>query len=469
MKKFIVAKFGGSNLKNHHDYSRLARIVRAYDQRLVIVVSAFHGLTNKLLSNLEKSVNNRQDADDFLFHLESFQLKLIKENIKPGPLLNEAEAEINLLSQQLHEVLLKVHASGEVIEAMHDLALSFGERFSSLVTTKVLLSKGFSAEEILPEDLGLVTDGHFGFASVDFKQSSGNVKRRLSGDKIYVVPGFYGISPAGQVNLFGRGGSDYSAAAITRCIGATSLDVWKDVDGFLTADPGIVPEAARIGKLSYHEAAELAYFGAKILHPETVSPLLKHKIPLRILNVEKFDHVIIPSTIVNGSTQIHPGIIKSITYSDDFGILRLKGAAIGAKPGILAELTHRLELEKVNIKSVITSQTAINILLSKRDLGKAHHSIESAQINAITETSVISDISVIAVVGEGIMEHAGVMARILGAVATHHINLQTIVMGASPVSAYLVVQRCDRDLALQTIHSSQFPNTANTDNHESTT
>ncbi|MCK9423960.1 MAG: hypothetical protein M0Q38_15325 [Bacteroidales bacterium] len=116
----------------------------------------------------------------------------------------------------------------------------------------------------------------------------------------------------------------------------------------------------------------------------------------------------------------------------------------------------RLEQEKVNIKSVITSQTAINILLSKRDLSKAHRSLDSVSIGTIAETTSIGDISVIAVVGEGIMEQAGVMARIIGAVAGRHINLQTIVMGASPVSAYLVVHRTDRDIALQTIHSSLF-------------
>ena len=457
MKKFIVAKFGGSNLKNHHDYTRLAQVVSAYNQRLVIVVSAFHGLTNRLLAVLEKSVTSLQDVDDFIVHLHANQTKLIRENIKPGLLQDEAETEISIRISQLYEILREVHALGKISDATHDLVLSYGERFSSLLTSRVLLGKGFEAEEVLPDDLGLVTDGRFGFASVDFRQSAGNVNRRLTGDKIYVVPGFYGISPDGQVNLFGRGGSDYTAAAIARCIGAASLDVWKDVDGFLTADPGIVPDASTIGRLSYNEAAELAYFGARILHPETVGPLVKNKIPLRILNIESFEKEIIPSTIVNGSVEIHPGVIKSITYSDDFGILRLKGAAIGAKPGILAELTHQLEIAKVNIKSVITSQTAINILLSKRDLGRAHRSIDAASISAVAETTFISDISVIAVVGEGIMEQAGVMARILGSVASHSINLQTIVMGASPVSAYLVVHRNDRDTALQTIHSSQFP------------
>ncbi len=456
MKKFIVAKFGGSNLKNHHDYMRLARVVKSYDQRLVIVVSAFHGLTNKLLSNLEKAVTAPSEADDFLRHIHSIQSRLILENIKPGKLQLEAETEMDRRIGELKEVMDQIHATSSVSDALHDLALSYGERFSSLVTSKVLMEKGFDVEEVLPENLELLTDGNFGFATVDFKRSASRVKNRLSGNKIYVVPGFYGISPYGEVNLFGRGGSDYTAAAIARCTGAASLDVWKDVDGFMTADPGIVPGVSRIGKLSYNEAAELAYFGARILHPETVSPLVKAKIPLRIMNIDTFSREIVPSTIINGYREVHPGVIKSITYSDDFGMLRIKGAGVGARPGILAEITNRLEQEKVNIKSVITSQTAINILLSKKDLARAHRSIDRTSINATAEITATGEISVIAAVGEGIMEQAGIMARIIGAVGARHINLQTIVMGASPVSAYLVVDRRDRDAALQMIHSSQF-------------
>lgn len=456
MKKFIVAKFGGSNLKNHHDYSRLARVVNSYGQRLVIVVSAFHGLTNKLLLNLEKAVTAQSEAADFLRHIHSIQSRLILENIKPGKLQLEAETEMVRRIGELKEVMNQIHATGSVSDALHDLALSYGERFSSLVTSKVLMDKGFDAEEVLPEDLGLLTDGNFGFATVDFKQSASRVKSRLRRNKIYVVPGFYGISPCGEVNLFGRGGSDYTAAALARCTGAASLDVWKDVDGFMTADPGIVQGASRIEKLSYNEAAELAYFGARILHPETVSPLVKAKIPLRILNIDTFSREIVPSTIINGYREVCPGVVKSITSSDDFGILRIQGAGVGARPGILAEITNRLEQEKINIKSVITSQTAINILLSKKDLARAHRSIDLSSIGAIAEITATGEISVIAAVGEGIMERAGIMARIIGAAGARHINLQTIVMGASPVSAYLVVDRRDRDAALQTIHLSQF-------------
>jgi homoserine O-acetyltransferase len=256
MTKFIVAKFGGSNLKNHHDYSRLVKVVKSYNQPLIMVVSAFHGRTNKLVSILDKALTSKQDADDFIGHLLSAQIKLIHDNIAPGKLRGDTEAVITSRIGTLHDILTTIHASGEVTEATHDLVLSYGERLSSLVTSRVLISKGFDTRGILPEELGLITDGHFGFASVDFKKSVVNINKRLSGKMIYVVPGFYGISAEGQVTLFGRGGSDYTAAALARCVGASSLDVWKDVDGFLTADPGIVQDVRRIAKLIMPESIQ---------------------------------------------------------------------------------------------------------------------------------------------------------------------------------------------------------------------
>ena len=137
----------------------------------------------------------------------------------------------------------------------------------------------------MPEDIGLATDGAFRNASVDFPSSEAAVADTLSEDRIYIVPGFYGISADGRINLLGRGGSDYSAAAIARCIEAEALDVWKDVNGYMSADPGLIPSARRIAALSYDEAAELSYFGAKILHPRTVEPLIEKNIPVRIFNI----------------------------------------------------------------------------------------------------------------------------------------------------------------------------------------
>ena len=453
----IVVKFGGSNLKNSSDYSRLAKICRAYNQPLVVVVSAYFGLTNQIIDVLEKAPTNREAIEIFIDKLYYLKQKLVRENIgstKQASVLDKLNKRID----NLHKILTSIHFIGETPNFLHDQVLSFGERLNSLLVSEILTDKGFDCEEALPENIGLSTDGIFGMASTNFSQSTTNLSNHLKDAKIYVVPGFYGISQEHKITVFGRGGSDYTAASIARCIGASSVDVWKDVKGFLSADPGIVDTPSLLKNLSYNEAAELAYFGARILHPETVSPLKPVKIPLRILDVENFGGAIVPATTVNGYTERHSEVIKSIAYSDDFGTLRLRGAGVGARPGILAEATHRLEDEKVNIKSVITSQTSINILLSKTDLQKAFASISKTPLKSVNKVSAKEDISVIATVGDGLNHQPGVMAKILGAVASKNINIQTIVMGASAVSAYLIVAREDRNETIRIIHQTFFEN-----------
>jgi aspartate kinase/aspartokinase/homoserine dehydrogenase 1 len=464
MSQKIVIKIGGSNLKSTSDYQRLAQVVNAYNAPVLLVVSAYFGLTNKLINILDVATHDIARVEQFTRNLLGHNRQLVEENIPAGDFQDSTFRELEVRIKHLHKLLISIHHIGEVPAFLNDKVLSYGERLSSLLTSRILTSHGINSEEILPEDLGLITDGIHGFATCDFELSTESVRKKLSGEKTYIVPGFYGISQQNKVTLFGRGGSDYTAAAIAKCLDAKYLDVWKDVDGFLSADPGIVENPSKIERLSYNEAAELAYFGARILHPETISPLKSAYIPLRILNIEDFSGTINPSTIVNGSSDIHPDIIKSITYSDDFGILQLNGAGVGAKPGILAEVTQRLESEKVNIKSVITSQISINILLSKSDLERAYQSILETPLQKISQVQTETDISVIAVVGKGLTEQAGIMYKILGAVASKNINIHTVVMGASKVSAYLIVHRSDRDATIKTIHQSFFENNKQANN-----
>lgn len=455
MSDKIVVKFGGSNLRGGSDYQRLKDITRAYNQPLVIVVSAYFGLTNRIVEVLERARHDREAIEIFIDELYELKQSLVSRNISKSR-QGEVLRILNERIDKLHKTLTSIHFIGEIPDFLHDQVLSFGERLNSLLITEILKDQDFACEEALPENIGLITDGIFGMASTDFGLSRQNVKENLGADLIYIVPGFYGVSQENKITIFGRGGSDYTAASIALCVGADSVDVWKDVKGFLSADPRIVENPAVLESLSYNEAAELAYFGARILHPETISPLKPARIPLRILDVENFTGTIQPATVINGHTSQHDEVIKSITYSDDFGILRLRGAGVGARPGILAEATHRLEEEKVNIKSVITSQTSINILLSKTDLQKAFASIGKSPLKSVNKVTTKEDICVIATVGDGLHHQPGVMAKILGAVASRNINIQTIVMGASAVSGYLIVAQEDRDETIRTIHETFF-------------
>jgi aspartate kinase/aspartokinase/homoserine dehydrogenase 1 len=273
------------------------------------------------------------------------------------------------------------------------------------------------------------------------------------------------VGPDGRTTLFGRGGSDYSAAALARCIGASSLDVWKDVRGFLSADPREVGEPMRIANLSYSEAAELSYFGARILHPRTVEPLFDRGIPVRVLDVDawKPGDPMVPGTIIDGSGQIAKGRVKAVSSSEDIGILTLQGPGVGFKRGILAQATGSLDDRGINIKSVITAQTAINILVGREDLVEARKTLVEHHVAGVVDLSTNNDASIVAIVGEGILDGTPPLAlasRALQAVSAAGIHVFLATAGASDVALYLLVPRSERLATVRRIHAEFFGGSA---------
>lgn len=453
MKK-IVVKFGGSNLKSELDIDRLINIIKSYNQPVVIVVSAFYGITNFLQELIWKVRYDQGSLQAGLDFIRLMKKEALLKNVHKADSRNRILKQLEKREHELERYLLGIHYIGDVPRYTEDLILSYGERFSSLILMEVLREKGFHAEEKLPEELVLRTIGVSGNAVVDFDRS--RVSENISFDIITVIPGFYGISADNKVTLFGRGGSDYSAAAVARCIHADYLDIWKDVDGFMSGDPKLVSHAKNLDKLTYTEAAELAYFGAKILHPRTVEPLSHLGIPIRVFDVSSAINLNEPRTLISDESRIHKTVIKSVTFSDDFGILQLEGPGVGMKPGILAVVTGALDEAGINIKSVITAQTSINILLSIQDLEPSAQITRNILPDVVSDLKTMDHLSLIAVVGQGILETPGVAARIFGAVSRKNINVRIISVGASPVAAYFIVEKEVRDEAVRTIHEEFF-------------
>lgn len=454
MKK-IVVKFGGSNLKSKEDIQKIIKTIKAYDRPLVIVVSAFYGITNFLTEGLETVCRDDKHITSMIEFLKNTKRETLEENIDDLAMRTLAYNAIKSRLDELEKYLLGIHYIGEIPDFVEDKVLSYGEKLSSLILTLILQYHGIEAKEVMPEDIGLVTDGAFRNASIDFAKSVAPVAHALKEEKIYIVPGFYGVSPEGKVNLLGRGGSDYSAAALASCIEAESLDVWKDVNGYMSADPRLVPSAGRIKNLSYNEAAELSYFGAKILHPRTVEPLLHDKIPVRIFNINNAG-IIEPLSVIGQSETTGLKRLKSVTYSDDFAILRLEGAGVGIKEGILAKVTSMFDENRINIKSVVTSQTAINIYLDSLDLNRALNLLRKKTPHTITSIIPYDNLSIIALVGDDLIHSQGLAYKMIGAVAEQGIDLKIVSLGASDSAAYCVVDRQDKEEAVKVIHRTFF-------------
>lgn len=448
-----VIKYGGSNLRNPDGIEQLLNITQEY-KNPIIVVSALYGVTNYIEDFLQKNsiskTSIRKFSDQLYLKHTGFTKKLIDSNAKQ----NAINKRINARLTELEHILLGVYYLKELQPKLKEYILTFGERLSSLLISEILKAKEINCKETLPENIGLYTTGEPGNAIVDIPASADEVKINLSEPITFIIPGFYGITRKGKISLLGRGGTDYSAACIANCVDANSLDIWKDVDGFRSGDPAIIKPAIKLESLTYDEAAELAYFGAKILHPRTVEPLVKKNIPIRLFSTEGGSKK--PVTIINGKKHLTNEVIKSISFTDHYSILKLSGSGVGIRPGVLAKVTTALHENGINICSVITSQIAINIIIDQKDLKSAKELIEALKLPVVKELKVIQGISLVALVGHGMVEQYGIAARAFSVLAKSNINVHLSSMGASDVTTYLVVDQKDKQKAIENIHNEFF-------------
>lgn len=451
-----MVKFGGSNFKAAGDMAKILKAVKLYEEPPIIVVSAFFGITNELIAVMDSTVQDESGILRMTDRLKTMKRESLEIHIKDPSAREAVYAKLRERLEELSRVLLGTHYIGEIPPFVRDRILSFGERLSSLIVSAILENHGIPSTECLPEDIGLVTDGEEGNAAVDFTASEKTVRAALPIDRVCVIPGFYGVSPQGRITLLGRGGSDYSAAAIARCVSAEALDVWKDVNGYLSADPKSVSNARRIKRLGYSEAAELSYFGAQILHPRTVEPLEDRAIPIRIFNIDNTEGGLQPLSLI-GPDKDSPKGPKSVTYTDDFAVLTLAGAGVGIKPGILAKVTGALDRSGINIKSVVTSQTAINIYLSEADLERTDSLVRSLGLTAVSHIIPRRELSVVAVVGDGLGEAPEVAEGMMEALEKKGVRFTIFSVGASDAAAYAVIPRNQREKAVQALHDRYFP------------
>lgn len=442
MSRFVL-KFGGSNLKSRDDLFKILDVVKMYKGSLIVVVSAAYGVTNQLIDAVSKI--DRLDVDAFLQSLYE----------RYRSFLGRDDEGLKDRVFEIRDVLLGSKFLKEVPIEFQDYIVSHGERCSSLMMTRFFNEHGLDFEEALPEQFGLVTDGKFGNATVDLEASRRNAVSFFKKDRNYVVPGFYGLHD-GRVTILGRGGSDYTATSLAYCLDAERVDLYKDVSGFMTCDPKHVKNVKPVKMLSYDEAAELSYFGAKILHHATVEPLRKKGIPLHVFNINQFKGIDEPDTIITANGSTTKDVVKSISFTDDIAIVQFKGSNVGRVPGLLGQIASTFGAENINIKSVITAQTSINVLISRQDLEKSKKIVSKLNIPEVEQIDFKTNISLIAAVGNGVLQKHGIAARIFSAVSKEKINVLMISAGASEVTVYFIVSVEDRDKALRAIHEEFF-------------
>ena len=436
----------------------MAEIIKTKSNgHLILVVSAFYGVTNQLEEATKSALESESNISKWIESLQNKHNLIANETIQNHALKTRILHELNSKYKKIERILYGIAYTGEITDTVRVLVLSQGERLSAIITAAVLEDLGIPSKSFESDKIGIVTDSVCDNATANLSLVHRNLTNHvlpfLEDGFIPVITGYFGCTEDGKVSSFGRNGSDYSAAVIASALNAESLHIWKDVNGFMTADPKIVKNAKRIDRLSYNEAAELSYFGARILHPRTVEPLYGSNIQIHIHNIYSPKQ---SETIVKPDGHFVENIIKSVTFNDRIAVLKIHGAGVGHKPGIIGEIGNRMSAAGINIFSVITSQTCINLLLDIVDSEKGINVLKPLVSGVIDHIENRSDIALIAVVGEGLIKTEGLAARVFSAVAQQRVNVEMFAAGASEVAYYFIVNKRDMIPAITAVHSSFF-------------
>lgn len=445
-----VVKFGGTCLASEDTLQRVAKIVKETKEEKVVVVSAASAVTSSIKDFLSKP-RTESEIDDFLLKTKLRHVEMLPK--KDGQKRKEAIEHIETKITKLERLLYGITYTEELTPRTNDLILSFGERLSSIVVASRLSHEGMDAVPVETDSIGMITNEQYGNAIAILDKCEKNMGPALTAiikkDQIPVITGFFGITESGHVTTVGRSGTDYTAAVVAHALGAGPIEIWKEVDGFMSADPKIVKDAFMLETLSYEEAAELAYFGAQVLHPRAVHPARLKGIEIVIKNLFKPES---PGTVIGKSKMTRKDIIKSVSYVPNVATFKVYDTGAGYKSGFLADVTDCLHKAGINIFSAATSQTCVAVLIDENDVPLAKKAMKGL-IGTIGESyHVVSNMALICTVGEGFGQTKGVAARVFNAVAQKNVNVDLISAGASMVAYHFTVDKKDLKNTIQAIH-----------------
>lgn len=438
-----IVRVNGSIIKEPLHRKNLIRFLRESVAPKILVVSTLPEIYNLVNGSIEQV---------FYSGAESEQIEIQLHNLWTEHIGDDHSSQYEVESGKLTSLLKGIYLTGDYSPALKDAVLSQGEVLTALIIAGQLLSADVDASFLHPSNIGLTASPDFGNAT--FTSLSPEKVNQLSAEKVWIFPGSFGITTGGKIARAGKSAADYTAAFLVGETSSERLVLWGAGKEFYAADHSIVPEVGVIERLTYSEASELAYFDHFSLHPRTVEPLIRKHIPIHFIHAEGpgFE----PVTTINTENFVTPQVVKSVACTDDISILKLNGPGVGLKPGILARITGKLAEESVNIKSVITSQVSINILLDSKSGRQAKKVANELGFTAVSEIELLEEVSLIAIVGHGMQSSYGISAKLFGAVAQNHINVILSGSGASDLVSYLLVHSSDRDKSVKAIYQAFF-------------
>ena len=437
----IVMKFGGTSVGNAESIAKVANIIKNnLNKKPVAVVSAVTKITDALI----KLANECKEGmgEETLHNIKKIHYRI----------LEKLSMDNNLIKNDIDELenlVKEINPDSNLDKKTIDHFQSFGERMSSKIVAAQLIKVGVESKSFNAWDLGFLTDSEFGNAE-PLKKAYQNLNKSIKHLEIVpVITGFIGRTEQGEITTLGRGGSDYTAAIVGAAIDAEEIQIWTDVDGIMSSDPKIVGNAKTLDNVSFAEASELAYFGARVLHPKTILPAMDKNIPVRVLNTFN------PSgkgTIIlkeaNGAKQI----IKAIACKKNITLINVDSTRMLGASGFLARLFDIFKNYRKSIDVVSTSEVSVSLTVDDdQNLQQIFKELEE-----IASIEVSKNKAIICVVGERMQKTPGVSGRTFMALGNNHVNIEMISQGASEINITFIVDGKDADNAVKALHKEFF-------------
>ncbi len=447
----IVCKFGGTSVQDAEAMMRLAQIIKARrDRQPVVVASAMGKTTNQLLEAAQTAAKGkRQEALDLLAKIKEKHLKEAQK-LEISVTEDWVSETIQAYFKEMRDLVKGLAALGELTPRIMDAMASYGERLSTAILTQVLANQGMSAQLMDAREC-VITDDNFTRANPLFDLTDAAIVEHLrpviKAGKIPVFQGFIGRTRSGITTTIGRGGSDYSASIVGAALDVEDIQIWTDVDGIMTTDPRMVKEARRIKAISFDEAAELAYFGAKVLHPATIIPAVRKKIPVHVLNSYKPDQ---DGTLITDEAPPCENPVKAIAYKKGITVVNVASTRMLMAYGFLKKIFEIFEHYKVPVDVVATSEVSVSLTVD-----------ETSQLwDIITELKKVGEVnvegskSIVCCVGDNLRNIPGV--PYIAFSALQDIKIQMISQGASAINITFVIDEDRLPEAVRGLHDAFF-------------
>lgn len=449
----IVKKFGGTSVGSAEMIQQVGKIVKNTNDKCIVVVSAISKTTDKLVALIEDLTHN-----DIIFatnNLKKFQ-SLHLEICKELGLLNECKSIIDKSCSVLKNIIESVSNKIDLNNNQKDVILATGEILSSFICATYFQKIEIKSYLIDSRDV-IKTDSNFTEAEVDISLTKQNLISTTSeifrNNDVIVMGGFIGSDNKGRTTTIGRGGSDYSAAIAALSCDAYRLEIWTDVDGIMTIDPKINKNALRVLRLSYDEASELAYFGAKVLHPKTIGPAIRANIPVVVKNTYNPN---VKGTWIEKSAK-DSQVIKAISYWDNIIVINIKSNRMLGAYGFLNRVFEIFKIYETPVDLIATSEVSLSLTIdNERNLPRI-----ISELGDFSNVQVHTNHSIISAIGEGIKETSGIASRFFGVLKD--INIKMVSIGASEVNLSIVVHQSDLEKSLKRLHDEFFGTTLSND------